>query len=419
MNNYLVIADDLTGANDTGVQIRRRGIPVQVVFNGSQVSGEGSFVVDTESRFLSEAGAQRKILDQACQIPFKDFTRVFKKVDSTLRGHVAAELQTLAQCVDPELVIFAPAFPDLGRTTLRGIHQINGTPISKTEFTRDPKAPAKSDDVLHLMKEAFAGIPGEVFHVPLEELREGRADLSRGRVFCFDALTNSDLQEVVRLALAQDRRILWVGCAGLADMLLSLDVPVPPVLAIIGSQSSVTRDQVLFAEGQGIQVLKIDLRAILAQEKGVQDIVRDALHVINQGKDLILLSSSTHPIDDYQKTQEEIIRSGMNPEVLALFIQDLIGDITMMILRGLSWGEDGGLESRISGLFLSGGDTAMCCFEKSGALGSAIVKEISTGIPLLKLLGGIYPGLRVVTKAGAFGREDAIFYGIRKLKEPD
>jgi uncharacterized protein YgbK (DUF1537 family) len=61
----------------------------------------------------------------------------------------------------------------------------------------------------------------------------------------------------------------------------------------------------------------------------------------------------------------------------------------------------------------------MSCFEKSGAIGSAIMGEIATGIPLTRLVGGKYEGLKVVTKAGAFGNEDAVSYGLRKLREAD
>jgi uncharacterized protein YgbK (DUF1537 family) len=59
----------------------------------------------------------------------------------------------------------------------------------------------------------------------------------------------------------------------------------------------------------------------------------------------------------------------------------------------------------------------MSCFEHAGALGSRIITEIAVGIPLMRLIGGKYEGLKVVTKAGAFGKEDALFYALRKLRE--
>ena len=51
MDRYLIIADDFTGANDTGVQLRRRGLATSVIFSGKKLPvGTGCLVVDTESR---------------------------------------------------------------------------------------------------------------------------------------------------------------------------------------------------------------------------------------------------------------------------------------------------------------------------------------------------------------------------------
>jgi uncharacterized protein YgbK (DUF1537 family) len=86
-----------------------------------------------------------------------------------------------------------------------------------------------------------------------------------------------------------------------------------------------------------------------------------------------------------------------------------IAQITALVLE----------KARISGLFLSGGDTSMGFFDIAKSLGSSIITEIAIGIPMMYLRGGKYDGLKIVTKAGAFGKEDAVFYALRKLKEID
>jgi uncharacterized protein YgbK (DUF1537 family) len=116
---------------------------------------------------------------------------------------------------------------------------------------------------------------------------------------------------------------------------------------------------------------------------------------LKEGRDVILLPSSTYSAE------------GFSAEDISVFTQRLMGQLTVNVLEKVE----------ISGLFLSGGDTAVCCFENADALGSRIESEIALGIPLMRLIGGRYDGLKVVTKAGAFGNEDAIFYGFRKLKE--
>jgi uncharacterized protein YgbK (DUF1537 family) len=416
MNHYLVIADDFTGSNDTGVQIRRRGIPVSVVFSGLGVTGRESCVLDTESRGLSEDEAFRKVRSEAGQIPFKDFAQVFKKIDSTLRGNIGAETRALDECYKPELIVFAPALPDLGRTTVNGIHRLNGTPITRTEPARDPKTPVKIDDIRQILSRAF---PGEtVTHVDLDAVRGGNIDLlkdlqggrlSGGRIFSFDAAANTDLRAIVRAVLAGGKRVLWVGAAALADSLLSVERPLPPALAVIASLSSVTRGQVLYAEKQGVSLVRAPLHDVLDRKVQPEDTADQAVTLLAEGKDVILLTSSTYSEDEYRKAEDSARRQGLSAGAMSAFTQGLMGNLALRVLEG----------AEISGLFLSGGDTAMSCFESAGALGSRIITEIAAGIPLMRLIGGRYEGLKVVTKAGAFGKEDAVFYGLRKLREAD
>ena len=55
-NRYLIIADDFTGANDTGVQLRRRGFPTEVLFSGKPVCQDKVFkneiVINKTHRFF-------------------------------------------------------------------------------------------------------------------------------------------------------------------------------------------------------------------------------------------------------------------------------------------------------------------------------------------------------------------------------
>jgi uncharacterized protein YgbK (DUF1537 family) len=410
MNHYLIVADDLTGSNDTGVQIRRRGIPVSVVFSGRGVTGRESCVLDTESRGLSGDEAFRKTAAEAGQIPFKDFACVMKKVDSTLRGNIGAETRALDECYKPELIVFAPAFPDLGRTTVNGIHRLNGTPVTGTEPARDPKTPVKIDDIRQILSGAFAG--ERVTHIDLDAVRSGNINLkggrlAGGRIFSFDAAANTDLRTIVRAVLAEGKRVLWVGAAALADNLLSVERTVPPALAVIASLSSVTRGQARYAETQGVSLVKAPLGDILGKSAKPEETADRVVALLKEGKDVILLASSTYSEDEYRKAEDSARRCGLSAGAMSAFTQSLMGKLALRVLEG----------AEISGLFLSGGDTAISCFEHAGALGSRIVTEIAAGIPLMRLIGGSHEGLKVVTKAGAFGKEDAVFYGLRKLRE--
>ena len=71
----------------------------------------------------------------------------------------------------------------------------------------------------------------------------------------------------------------------------------------------------------------------------------------------------------------------------------------------------------ISGLFLSGGDTAIHFLDQVGVDASEIISELTVGIPMMRLAGGRFDGLKVITKAGAFGSIDALPMIMRKLCE--
>ena len=72
---------------------------------------------------------------------------LFKKVDSTLRGNVAAELaaalRTRRALISPPArvgIVFAPAFPALGRTTVNGRQLVYGQPLRETELWSSERA---------------------------------------------------------------------------------------------------------------------------------------------------------------------------------------------------------------------------------------------------------------------------------------
>ena len=70
----------------------------------------------------------------------------------------------------------------------------------------------------------------------------------------------------------------------------------------------------------------------------------------------------------------------------------------------------------LGGLVLTGGDIALSCCSLLSASGISVVREVAPGIPVGVLKGGQCPGMKVVTKAGAFGAEDALCRAVDSLK---
>jgi hypothetical protein len=59
-------------------------------------------------------------------------------------------------------------------------------------------------------------------------------------------------------------------------------------------------------------------------------------------------------------------------------------------------------------LVATGGDTAMAILQALNAEELHILGQVIEGIVMSRLAGGAYEGLRIVTKAGAFGEADAL-----------
>lgn len=405
MNRYLIIADDFTGANDTGVQLKRRGISTNVVFKSDLLqSSDSSFVIDTESRSLPEEDAYNKTKNILNKVELNNFKYVIKKVDSTLRGNVAKEVKAVDEEYKSELVIFAPALPDLKRTTVNAVHLLNDLPITQTEMAKDPLKPVKEDNITKILEKVYSE---KITHYNLNSIRSNKIYFSTGRIFTFDAVTNDDMKTIIKVAINTGRKVLWVGTAAMADNLLEIEKSTKPVLGIVASVSSVTRQQVKHAEEKGVSLVKLPIYDFIENKTEIQKYINEAEELLQHGEDIIILPTSSYDQEEYNKSNRTGNKSGMSRNEISNFINTIIGTISKNVL----------LKTKVSGVFLTGGETAIGFFNEAEALGSSIVQEIAIGIPLMKLVGGPFDGLKVVTKAGAFGGEDAITYSIRKLKE--
>jgi uncharacterized protein YgbK (DUF1537 family) len=232
----LLIADDLTGACDAAVHFARRGYPthVHLEFHGEEA---GVLALSTESRHLSAAEI-RPVMDELAQrLPVAGARILFKKIDSTVRGNVGAEIAAALAAFGCEAAVITPAYPAMGRTVEEGYLRV---------------AAAEAIDL-----SARLGLESCV-HVQPAAVSTALA--AGARFISADATCDRDLDTIVAAGLASGRRILWTGSAGLASALArtlpcragrrprSRAVPAAPrpassVLFCIGSDHPVTVEQ--------------------------------------------------------------------------------------------------------------------------------------------------------------------------------
>ncbi|MGF7109682.1 four-carbon acid sugar kinase family protein [Treponema pedis] len=403
-SKYLIIADDFTGANDTGVQLKKRGFAAKVVFSSSTIDADDKCLIfDTESRAMPKQDAYKKLKSNILELVSKyDFDIVYKKVDSALRGNIVDEVLAILEVYKPEIVLFAPALPRLGRTTQNGIQKINNTRLMETEFVGDPINPIKSDNIVDILKEISKS---SVRHTSLTELYSKEPVINGDcSYYTFDANTIEDMEQIAKIGLSNAKKTLWIGSAGLAEGIFNVLHPQKPSLVIVGSTSQKSIEQLAYAKKQERYILELDIPKIL--ESGIYDSEYEkAASVLRKNQDLIITSCSSKKSLD--EVVDYVIKKGITKQETAGIVRNILGEITKKILADVE----------IGSLFLTGGDTAISIMHNLNAQGVEILHEVSPGVIASRLLDGLYKGLVIITKAGSFGEEDTIDRCIFKMKE--
>jgi D-threonate/D-erythronate kinase len=434
MRHIAIIADDLTGASDSGVQFARKGLDTQVIFNlehfAADIREMDAVVLDTDSRSVPKEAAFEKVTEAAILVEQSGFKHVYKKMDSTLRGNLGTEIDAVMDKIHVDFAVVAPAYPKIGRTTLQGVHFLNGVSIDQTEIARDPKCPVKESNLVKLFT---AQSKRKVGLIPLDILRSGNKQVlsqiksllqDQTEIIVFDAVTEDDMKQIAEIIAASDYRILWAGSAGLADYLpKALSFPVrnnnapasahtlsvthKPVFLVAGSISEVTRGQVTtFNMHPRVTAVELNTVQIIASDEGsLQEIDRcrtDLLTAISAGSDISLYASSSP--EQVKSSKAAGAERGLDPTEVSNRIANVLGEIASDIMQ----------ETKLQGVILTGGDTAKAVCKHFGVSGIQLVKEIEPGIPLGQFVGNA--PLWVVTKAGAFGNENSLLHAKNVLK---
>ncbi len=415
-----VIADDFTGACDVGIQFKKFGLETVVSASADAFKGISDFeviVVDTESRNDPADIAYNKARNVARALKKMGIRVVYKKIDSTLRGNVGTELDAIMDELNLKAAIIAPAFPAANRTTVDGRQLVNGIPIDKTEFAYDPINPVKESHIPTLIQRQTQRMVGTL---NLSKVREGIESLrheiqslvkSGHEILVADAETQNNLKTIAKAAL--DSEVLPCGSAGLAEGVsywLTWSTSKVRLLVVSGSVNTVTLDQISAAEKTlNVQVLEPDLSGVLMggerRNAEAERLIKEARKDVARRRDIIIrLAESKDKAFKIQQFGREL---GLDYLETVEKTLSFLGETSRKIIDSC----------KIAGLILVGGDTAISVINAMGAHGIRIEEEVLPGIPLGRILGGSFNGLLTITKAGGFGREDALIEAMKKLKE--
>lgn len=430
-SNYIgIIADDLTGANDTSLQFFIRGCKTQVGF-GEDISVDESlktevFAMSTESRNVDPQTAHAKVLNAAEKI-LKDgnFEYIYKKIDSVLRGNIAVETITLLEVLGMDAAVIFPAFPSEGRTTIGGFHLVKGVPLQRTEVSRDPSCPIVESNIVNLLK---SQLPQELSDtidlISLDIVMKGAGPIlsklneliAKGKkLIIADAVSTTDLEQIALAVTKSTYKILPTGSAGAAQALSKIwypnsdenketepELPNLPKFVVSGSATELTASQIKRLQ-ENDDIENTYFIAIKPQNIFSNDCDDVAQRVLNNlVKDNIVILHSSELIENTEEMSNLLMEHEITREVFISKICDYLAAITRIVLS-----------QKNAILVTVGGETSYKCCRAIGSKNLEIIDTVAPAIPL----GIDHKGQYIVTKSGNLGTQNTLIDIIRYFEQ--
>nr|WP_321454689.1 four-carbon acid sugar kinase family protein [uncultured Cohaesibacter sp.] len=397
-----IIADDFTGAGDSGVHFSRLGKQLKLVLHRQCLSLQelldGNISINSETRFLSPNEARRAVKDVIGFCIQKGYERFYKKIDSTMRGNPGAEIEAALEATGKAAALVCTAMPETGRTCIEGKIYLFGVPLHETDIGKDPFHPLATSEIAAMIG-AQTTLPSQ--KLSIEDIEAGRpslvatirSHLDKGaRLLIADATCDNHLSALAEAVLETD--CLPVGAGGFAKALAgsiktgkevfkASDAPHfdGPLLAIVGSLAPPSLRQADAAEAKGGFVsitLPVD-----TQNADVAKLCFEQIEAKGGSASDILLRMDNSAVAP-RVTKEEGAR-----------IASLIGQAALALCQ----------QYHFKTVFSTGGETAIAVASTLGVAAIDLSDEIMPGVVLGACQSEKVDTQWFISKAGGFGNE--------------
>lgn len=393
-----IIADDLTGANDTALQFHLRGSNTQILLDYEtylqNIKNVQTWAISTETRNLEPGSAYSKVKSATKTIVEKlNLEFFYKKIDSTLRGNIALETLAMLEVLNWDAAIIVPAFPSEGRITVGGYHLLKGVPIERTELARDVHSPIFESYIPTLLKSQLDEEKKDIVGlVELSTVMKGAGPIlfkineliTQGKkLIAVDAVSITDIEQIILAINKSDYNILPAGSAACAQVLGNIWLPemkhqhiqkiIPdlPKLIISGSATQLTENQIKKLSDSddfdNTYFLNLDLKTII---DGINDELINRI-VNNLGKNNIVIVNTSYLIKNFDGFSDECLNAGITKSKLATMITDFLAELTKIVVS-----------KRDVILITLGGETSYKCCSAIDSLQLQLVDEVAPAIAL-------------------------------------
>jgi uncharacterized protein YgbK (DUF1537 family) len=287
VSEIAVLDDDPTGSQTV------HGVAIVTALDDDELrlDADTTFFL-TNTRSLAERDAA-ELTERVARRLFERHPEVeiVSRSDSTLRGHVAAEVAAIGRARRAVLgggydgVLLVPAFFEAGRATSGDIHWAGDVPVGETEFARDATFGYTASNLREFVAEKTGA--GDALSLSLEAIRAGRSgailgEVTGGRWVVVNARGYDDLDAVVRGVRESGRTFLYRTGPSFVRALAGIE-PKPPLtaadiwpdgrpaghgLVVVGSHVGLTSRQVEAV--QGLHEIELDVDALDADGVGAR-----------------------------------------------------------------------------------------------------------------------------------------------------
>lgn len=430
MPQCVVIADDLTGGNATGVQLRQSNFTSLSVLtedaleNASHADSD-CIIYPTNSRAVSPEEAYRRVKNATLKLKSPDVKVYSKRVDSTLRGNLGAETDAMLDALGGgRVALVVPTFPSSGRTVVGGYLLVNGMLLHKTDIAIDPKCPVRVSNVREIMEQQTKYRVG---CIDVNGLMHGKHRLAETmkehvatgeRILCFDAVTQEDLDLIADATLTSKLSVIAVdsgaftGALARKALVPAVHFKTPRILVVVGSVHPLTARQV---EQLRLRERMVDedvhtSEFLESPERREAEINRVVSSIVTR-YDLFPVNLVAGDGLDPEKRIDfpfYMKKLGLDVDGVSEIINQSFAEIARRIFEKVSV---------FRGIYCCGGDITVAVCGRARAQGIELQDEVLPLAAYGRIQGGSMDGCHIVTKGGSQGGPDALVDCVNYLKK--
>ncbi|MFJ8518154.1 four-carbon acid sugar kinase family protein [Lysinibacillus xylanilyticus] len=419
-----VIADDLTGANATGVCLTKNAFRSATVVFGGEIpknSSINALCVDTDSRYVQPQMAMRRVLHVQKQLDMWGADVIAKRIDSTVRGNLGSEIDALLDSKANRIAIVVVTYPDSGRVVTGGYLLVDGIPVEKTDVAKDPMNPITESHVPSILQKQSHHT---VTHITLSCVLQGQLTIREqlmqhieegSRIIVVDAISNEDIDVIAKaMDTIQQFDLMPVDpgplTAAYGFVKSAQSVKNDKIIVTVGSITSLTDRQLQYViEKRNVTPVYVNPRQLASVSSSWdEEIARATAEALKKlpSEDVLMIttySPGTEKLDLYTLAKEQHVQE----EILAKRITEGLASVTNQVVQLANY--------CISGSFSSGGDVTAALCAISGAEAIQLYDEVLPRAAFGRFIGGTFDGIPVVTKGGTVGDKDSIDECIKYL----